>query len=810
MPHRLHALTGRIVDYETHTSPSSDPNPEWLQRAAEDPFRLIFEHHPEPMWVFDTETFAFQAVNRAATELYGYSREEFLSMTLLDIRPEDQKAEFHRYCDTMRRSPIFAERGISDTWTHRKKNGEILEVTIKWRPIKQGNRVSIVSVIHEVTDESRKASQMNIQANALSQVTEAVFAVDNSRNIQYWNKAAEALYGYTADEVLGKALSSVIDYEYLSHTDESKARESLQTRGHWRGEKVHRRKDGRSFFVESSMNTLRSDDGAVVGIMAVSHDVTEQKKVRQALLETNEKLAAIIEASPVAIIVSDTQGCIKAWNPAATRIFGWTEKEMLGSSFHRLLPDGLSSDYCRIRDSVLKGGAFSNKETRHLCHSGALIDVSVSSAPLHDFNDKVIGVVSLITDITARKRTENELRLAKEAADSANRTKTQFVANISHEIRTPLSAILGFAEMMFDAKQTVSERMNCIARIRHNVKNLTALIEDLLDLSKVEAGKFEIAPTGFPLLPELSEVTTLLQNQILRKGLGLRILFKGPIPKTITSDPTRLRQILINVVGNAIKFTDRGTITITTWLDEKHSSDKVFLCFDIQDTGPGIPTDQRESIFEPFAQIDSSVSRRFGGTGLGLNLSRRLARILGGDVILAESQPGKGSLFRVLVDPGEISGVPMMENVTEADLRAKQYTEFQPQSASLTGMRVLLVEDGQDNRFLINHFLRSSGAQVDAAINGMEGAELARNKAYDLILMDIQMPILDGYQTTTKLRAEGVKTPIIALTAHAMKGEKQRCFDVGCNAYLSKPIDANTLVEMVSRYRNMPPSVAVH
>ncbi|MEZ4752570.1 MAG: PAS domain S-box protein [Bdellovibrionota bacterium] len=789
------------MDHETQTPDALNPNSEWLRRTAGDPFRLIFDHHPEPMWVFDTETFAFQAVNQAALELYGYSREEFLKMTLVDIRPEDQRSEFHRYCDNMRRAPIFAERGISDTWVHQKKNGETFQVTIKWRPIKQDNRVSIVSVIHQVTDESRKTTQMNLQANALSQVTEAVFAVDNSRNVQYWNKAAEDLYGYKAEEVLGQALSAVVDYEFLSREDERASREALRTRGHWRGEKLHRRKDGRTLFVESSMNTLRSDDGAVVGIMAVSHDVTEQKKVQQALLETNEKLSAIIEASPVAIIVSDTEGSIKAWNPAATRIFGWTEEEMLGASFHRLLPDGFSSDYCRIRDSVLRGEAFSNKETRHLCQSGALIDVSVSSAPIHDIDDKVIGVVSLVTDITDRKRTENELRLAKEAADSANRTKTQFVANISHEIRTPLSAILGFAEMMFDAKQTVSERMNCIARIRHNVKNLTALIEDLLDLSKVEAGKFEIAPTAFLLLPELSEVTTLLQNQILRKGLGLRILFKGPIPKTITSDPTRLRQILINVVGNAIKFTERGTITITTSLDAQHASGRTFLCFDIRDTGPGIPTDQRESIFEPFAQIDSSVSRRFGGTGLGLNLSRRLARILGGEVVLAESQTGKGSVFRVLVDPGDITEVPLMENVTEADLRAKQFTHFQTRSASLDGMRVLLVEDGQDNRFLINHFLRSSGAEVDSAINGMEGAELARKKAYDLILMDIQMPILDGYQTTTKLRAEGVDTPIIALTAHAMKGEKQKCFDVGCNAYLSKPIDANTLVEMVSRYR---------
>lgn len=789
------------MDHETHSTPSRDRNSEWLQRTAADPFRLIFEHHPEPMWVFDTETFAFQAVNQAAIELYGYTREEFLKMSLVDIRPENQRTEFHRYCDTMRRSPIFSERGISDTWTHQKKNGEIFQVTIKWRPIKQADRVSIVSVIHEVTDESLKTTQMNLQANALSQVTEAVFAVDNSRHIQYWNKAAEDLYGYKASEVLGKNISAVIDYEYITQEDERGARDGLQSRGHWRGEKIHRRKDGKRFFVESSMNTLKSDDGAVVGIMAVSHDVTEQKRVQQTLVETNEKLTAIIEASPVGIIVSDTNGLIKAWNPAAARIFGWTEKEMLGSSFHRLLPDGLSSDYCRIRDAVLRGEAFSNKETRHLCQSGALIDVSVSSAPLHNIDDTVIGVVTLVTDITDRKRTENELRLAKEAADSANRTKTQFVANISHEIRTPLSAILGFAEMMFDAKQTVSERMNCIARIRHNVKNLTALIEDLLDLSKVEAGKFEIAPTEFLLLPELAEVTTLLQNQILRKGLGLKILFKGPIPKTITSDPTRLRQILINVVGNAIKFTERGTITLTTWFDSQHASGKVFFCFDIHDTGPGIATDQRETIFEPFAQIDSSVSRRFGGTGLGLNLSRRLARILGGDVILAESHPGKGSVFRVLVDPGDITGVPLMENLSESDLHAKQLTQLHARPTSLGGMRVLLVEDGQDNRFLINHFLRSSGAEVDAAINGMEGAELATKNSYDLILMDIQMPILDGYQTTTKLRAEGVQTPIIALTAHAMKGEKQRCFDVGCNAYLSKPIDANTLVEMVSRYR---------
>lgn len=778
-------------------------NPDWLKVAqTSDPYQLIFETHPQPMWLIDADTLKFEAVNDAAVERYGYSRQEFLEMNLYDIRPAEDVPVLKNYCDQSKDNPVLATQGVCDVWRHKLKDGTLIEVEIRWRPIVQGEKISILSLVTELTDSKRADAQMKLQANALSQVTEAVFAVNNSRKITYWNKAAENLYGYSAKEVLGHSVEDIVRYEYLCDEHESAAKLSMKEIGSWRGEKLHRKKNGLFIYVDASMSTLTNREQAVIGILTVSRDITEAKTVQKALVESNETLSAIINSSPVAIVVSDNEGKVKTWNHAAHKMFGWSADEMTAQPFHRLVPKSAKADYCSVRERVLEGESFSGVETERLCKDGSVLDIITSAAPVHDIDGKVIGIISLLMDITERKRSETELRIAKEAADAANRTKTEFVANISHEIRTPLSAILGFAEMMFDSKQTVGERMNCIARIRHNVKNLTALIEDLLDLSKVEAGKFEVAPTDFLLLPELSEVSTLLQSQIVRKGLGLRILFEGPIPKTITSDPTRLRQILINVMGNAIKFTDRGTITLKVFLDQSTGEkDTARLVFEIIDTGPGISTDQVDSIFEPFAQIDSSSTRRFGGTGLGLNLSRQLARILGGDVVLQGSIPGKGSTFRVIIDAGNLDGVSMLEGITQNSLSSKLLKPMTYGDTNLSGMRVLLVEDGQDNRFLISHFLRTSGADVESALNGLEGAEMAQNSNYDLILMDIQMPILDGYQATQRLRDEGLETPIVALTAHAMKGEKERCYQVGCNGYLSKPIDAKTLVEVVSHYR---------
>ncbi len=770
-----------------------------------DAYRLIFEKHPDPMWIFETDSLRFIAVNDAAVEQYQYSREEFLQMSLFHIRLAEDSERLQEYSSAIRQNPVLATKGTCDRWRHRRKDGSLMDVEVTWRPLRVGERTCVVSAITDITDAQQEIARMQLQTNVLGQVSEAVFTIDNNRRITYWNEAASKLYGYQPSEVLGQRVEDVVRYKYLSPKEEKAAKLALQNEGVWRGEKLHFTKHQKTVYVDTVISTLRNERGAVFGLMAVSRDISEKKRFQKELLETNQTLTAIVEGSPVAIICHDLSGKIRLWNKAAEKIFGWTESDILGKPYTQLVPEGALEEHAALHRSAIRGASSDGVEIQRKTRSGDLIELRASAAPLRGADDTVVGVLVLLSDITEQKRTERELREAKEMADVANRTKSEFVANISHEIRTPLSAILGFAEMMFDAKQTVAERMKCISRIRHNVHNLTELIDDLLDLSKVEAGHFEVERANFSLLAEFSEVVHTLQSQILRKRLGFSIKFEGPIPSTIYSDAARLRQVLLNLIGNAIKFTERGTVAVHIQLENIENPEFSKLLFRVSDTGLGIAPEDRDRIFHPFSQIDSSVTRKFGGTGLGLNLSRRLARTLGGDVVLRQSYPNRGSTFDVTIDPGPLDPHNFLQNVTEADLVNRPSTALKSYHSDLKGMRVLLVEDGQDNQFLLSHFLRSSGAEVDLAVNGQVGLDLARQKQFDLILMDIQMPVLDGYQATSRLREEGNRTPIVALTAHAMKGEKQKCFAAGCNSYLSKPINASTLIETVSQFYHAPP-----
>ena len=390
---------------------------------------------------------------------------------------------------------------------------------------------------------------------------------------------------------------------------------------------------------------------------------------------------------------------------------------------------------------------------------------------------------------------------AKSQAERASTSKTQFLANMSHEIRTPLSAILGYAELLANPDQTKVEALNCRNGIQKNSKHLTQLIDEILDISKIEAGKLEVERIQFCLLPELGEIFTSLQEQAKKKGLAFKVTFDGEIPESITACPKRLRQILLNIVGNGLKFTEKGSVSITIKLVQQKDNLSDLLSFIITDTGCGLTQEQQARLFQPFSQADSSVTRKYGGTGLGLLLARRLAEALGGDVTLTESQIGQGSTFTFHLDPGPLKGVSRLKGVRMATLKINKKTtgDLFGVSQRLANIKILLVEDGPDSQILMQHFLEASGAIVALAVNGVEALSMAVADDYALVLMDMQMPILDGYEATKQLLEKGYATPIVALTANAMRGEREICLAAGCVEYLSKPVKANLLIETVER-----------
>ncbi len=398
-------------------------------------------------------------------------------------------------------------------------------------------------------------------------------------------------------------------------------------------------------------------------------------------------------------------------------------------------------------------------------------------------------VLLSLQDVSERKRAElNEQEKVK--AELANQTKSSFLANLSHEIRTPLSSIIGFADLLQREVDPDSPKATYVEIIRNNARHLLDLVGEVLDLSKIEARKFELASTEVFLLHEIGLVFDILRTKAKEKNLSLELICSPQVPEIILTDPTRFRQILINLMGNAIKFTHQGGVKLLV-----SPCPSGLLQLSVVDSGIGIPAAQRDLIFDQFSQAKMPNAKTHEGTGLGLTLSRELARLLGGDIVLADSEEGKGSRFDVFLNPG--SAGRNHENITAPPPVMPRTSGHLP---SLQGIRVLLAEDGIDIQALFERILTYEGADVEVVENGEEAIRAATSQHFDIILMDHRMPILDGLEATTRLRSLGYASPILALTANATKEEREASLAAGCNDFLCKPIDSITLCESVAKW----------
>jgi signal transduction histidine kinase/ActR/RegA family two-component response regulator len=428
----------------------------------------------------------------------------------------------------------------------------------------------------------------------------------------------------------------------------------------------------------------------------------------------------------------------------------------------------------------------------------------------------IIGVLSwrlprvirqeLERQTAAERRLAEEFRAARDAAEAANRTKSAFLANMSHEIRTPLTAILGFTDLLREDGNLAAapeRRVQAIDTIRNAGQHLLTVINDILDLSKIEADKMTVERIETPLVGVLHEVESLMRSRAAGKGLSLCFEFSTPVPEFIISDPTRLRQILLNLAGNAVKFTEVGGVTIIAGAGEVDGAAR--LVIDVDDTGPGMTGEQAARLFQAFGQADETMTRKFGGTGLGLTICRRLASLMGGEVKLVRTEPNKGSCFRLVLPLEAAPGAAMIERC-EA-VAAPKLFEQEPVAVELLRGKVLLAEDGPDNQRLIVFHLRKAGATVEVADNGQIALEMlekaqAEGTPFDLLLTDVQMPQMDGYTLARTLRQRGSTLPIVALTAHAMAEDRKACLDAGCDDYASKPIDRARLIATCAEWIN--------
>jgi signal transduction histidine kinase/ActR/RegA family two-component response regulator len=471
---------------------------------------------------------------------------------------------------------------------------------------------------------------------------------------------------------------------------------------------------------------------------------------------------------------------------AASRRDSLRLREDARTEFERLR--GARSKAGMVVDAEI--GALAQRDQDHLRAQERLV-FGVAIASGFVFVALAVRIVARLRRlVTQLQESNSSLSVARQQAESASRAKGEFLANMSHEIRTPMTAILGYAELLLDPEQPPDQRVQCVSTIRRNGTHLLAIINDILDLSKIEAGRMSVESTPFSPAQVIEEVKSLMQVRVAGKELTLRAECDQAVPAAVAGDPTRVRQVLMNLVGNAIKFTDTGSVVLSC-RHEPGADGGPCLRFEVRDTGIGMTEDQLSRLFQSFSQADCSTTRKYGGTGLGLTISKRLAALMGGDLTVS-SAPGHGSCFTVLV---RAPAVQLQSAPTPT------VVEPAPRESSLAGAKILLVEDGPDNQRLISFHLRKAGASVEIAGNGKIGAEMALAHTFDLILMDMQMPELDGYGAAALLRQQSCNTPIIALTAHAMAEDKDKCLAAGCDDYQTKPIDRTHLIRTCESWR---------
>jgi PAS domain S-box-containing protein len=502
--------------------------------------------------------------------------------------------------------------------------------------------------------------------------------------------------------------------------------------------------------------------------------MNEKRNAEQLKLITDSQPALISYIGPDLRYQVVNRGYIDWFGKDKNSFVGKTIDEALGKENARGFREHLQFVQPEVMDKL-------NHEIK--IQDGRVLQTQTTFVPDRNEDGAACGYVVITRDVTETLHAQRDLESAKIAAEEASLAKSQFLANMSHEIRTPLGVILGFSDLALESIDQPDEVKEFLQTIRRNAGELSNLIGDILDLSKVEANKLEIEQIEFELEPLLTEVTASLSAAAAEKDLRFTVHRQEPLPVRITSDPTRLRQILMNLLGNAIKFTPRGHVELAVFAQEGHPH---FLSFRVSDSGIGVSNEQQVRLFKPFSQADNSMTRKFGGTGLGLMLSKQLAQALGGDLVLISSELGVGSVFEARIAVGNLSmakvstAVPGHVSADAIDLRS---------------LNVLLVEDVEENQWLVEAYLKPTGLKLTIAENGARALECVSASEFDIVLMDIQMPVMDGYKATSLLRAGGFGKPIIALTAHAIEQEREKALALGFTAYLTKPLSRDALLK---------------
>jgi PAS domain S-box-containing protein len=659
-----------------------------------------------------------------------------------------------------------------------------------------GNPLYIDGFLEDISERKKLEEKVRSELELRQQIFDAVpvhlYLKDREGRYTFVNRAFTDFRNLRNEDVIGRAAFDVLE----DPTASIARREDEEVLSTGRSI-IDRERRVRGFWYSISKSAIFDEKGNVEGIVGCSFDVTPLKEVSQSLAESEKRYRSLAEDMPILISTCLPDGSLLYANPAYCRWFGMELQEILGRSFLDFLPCG---DQMKIREtlSALSPERPSFIMEEQVCGpDGTLKWQRWINRGFFDPSGKLQFLQAVGEDITERKTAEEEIRAARDEAERASAAKSDFVANISHEIRTPMNGVLGMSELLLETALDPSQR-SLAGMIHESAEHLLAVLNDLLDFSKIASGTFNLTPSPFPLQKTLEDTVAAFLPQAAEKGLFLSMETDPELPPILLGDPIRIRQVLTNLLGNAVKFTETGSVSLSVQVIEKKSG-RATLRFSVTDTGIGISGEFLGELFTPFRQGESFRNRKYGGTGLGLAISSRLVEMMGSRMSV-DSVPGKGSTFSFELSletgnsagesgpAGNCSSVPAVEKHTGGKEHA-----------------ILVADDNRVNRELVRLLLEKGGYLPETASNGKEAVEMLSRKRYDLVLMDIQMPEMDGYEATNVIRDPGSPVldhhvPVVALTAHAVKGFAEECIKRGMNDYLPKPFSSKDLMGLLSKW----------